>query len=88
LLGGFSSGDAGLLFRCVVGKIWFLQPSGLMMDGKPALCGVSPQPMFDQLPLDLVVHGEWLLRSSKAYMARAFAGVPTHYYQFSAIFNL
>jgi hypothetical protein len=54
-----------------------------MMDGKPALRGVSPQPMFDRRLLDLVVCGEWLLRSSKPYMAMAFAGVPIHYCQCS-----
>jgi hypothetical protein len=67
-------------FDFVCGKIWFLQPSGLvMMDGKPALPGVSPQPMFDRRILDLIVHGELLLRSSKPCIARAFAGVSTHY---------
>jgi hypothetical protein len=66
-----------------------LQTSGLvMMDGKSALCGVSPLPLFDRRLLDLAVRGEWLLRSLKLCMARAFAGVPTHYCQFSAVFNL
>jgi hypothetical protein len=44
--------------------------------------------MFDRRLLDLVIRGEWLLWSSKPCMARAFVGVPVHYYQFSAIFNL
>ncbi|XBJ19953.1 hypothetical protein VPH35_010861 [Triticum aestivum] len=52
----------------------FLQPSDLVVvDCKLVLLGVMLQPMLLQRLLDLVSRGEWLLRSSKPCVARAFA---------------
>jgi hypothetical protein len=70
-------------------KIWFLQPSVLVVkDCKPALLGVFPQPMFFRLLLDLVVSSEWFLRSSKLCVAMAFADVPFPCCLSSAFFKL
>ena len=66
----------------------FLQPSDLVVvDCKLVLLGVMLQPMLLQRFLDLVSRGEWLLRSSKPCMARAFAGFAFLCCWFSAIFN-
>jgi hypothetical protein len=70
-------------------KFRFLQPAGLvMMDCKPTLLGVLPQPMFFQRLLDLVVSSGWFLRSSKPCVAMAFAGAPFPYCLSSAFFKL
>jgi hypothetical protein len=74
------------LFYC---KVWHLQYSVLMVkDCKPVLLGGFLQPMFFQWVLDLVVSGEWILRSSKPCIARVFAGVPFLCRLFSVFFNL
>ena len=66
----------------------FLQPSDLVVvDCKLVLLGVMLQPMLLQRLLDLVSRGEWLLRSSKPCVARAFAGFAFFCCWFSAIFN-
>ena len=70
-------------------KIRFLQPSVLMMKNcKHVLLGVFPRPMFFLRLLDLVASNEWFLRSSKACVAMAFAGVPFPYYRFNVFFKL
>ena len=46
------------------------------------------QPIFIQWVVDLVASSEWLLRSSKPYLAMMFASVPFPYHLFSAIFEL
>jgi hypothetical protein len=78
MVSGVATSTSSFVVFC--GKTWYLQPSGMVVkDGKPMLRGVSPQPIFDRRLLDLVIRGEWLLRSSKPCMVMSFAGVPIHY---------
>ena len=70
-------------------KIWFLQPSVLVVkDCKPVLLGVFPQPIFFQRLLDLVASREWFSRFSKPCVAMTFVGVPFPYCLFSVFFKL
>jgi len=76
-------------FGLLYSKIRYLQNSVLMVnDCKPTSLRGFLEPMFFQWFLGLVVSNEWLLRSSKAYLVRVFAGVPFLCCLFSAIFNL
>lgn len=43
--------------------------------------------MFLQRLVDLVVSGEWLMRSSKPWMARTLASIPFLYSMFSVSLN-
>ena len=80
-----SGAGEGPVRVCVPRSVGSLQI--LAVECKLVLLGVMLQPMLLQRLLDLVSRGEWLLRSSKPCMARAFAGVAFLCCWFSAIFN-
>ena len=77
-------------FVWIYGNVWFLQPSGLVVEDckSTLLLRVCPQPMFYLRLFNLIIRGRWMLRSSNTWLARAYASGPSLSCLFSVCFKL
>jgi hypothetical protein len=86
---GFNAVVSTSLFGLLYNNVQYLQHSILMVKNcKPVFSVGFLQPMFYQWILNLVIRGEWLLRSSKPYLAWVFASVPVLCCLFNTISKL